>query len=87
MKKASLIRQIIKARNKAGLSMRSAALQTQRPGRGNEKGTQLSASAWFRIEAGQRCPTWDSLILMAKTVGIKVEVTTASARKGQCGRR
>jgi len=83
-KKKTILRKITSARMDAGISMRAASQMTQKSGSGKHlvgrwhKGEQLSPSAWSLIESGKRWPTWDSLFLMAKTLGldIRVEVTS-----------
>ena len=77
-KKKTILGKIASARMDAGISMRAASQMTQRSGAGRGKGERLSPSAWSLIESGRRCPPWDSLFLMAKTIGldIRVEVTS-----------
>ena len=77
-KKKTILRKITSARMDAGISMRAASHMTQKSGAGERKGEQISPSAWALIESGRRWPTWDSLFLMAKTLGldIRVEVTS-----------
>ena len=77
-KKKTILRKITSTRMDAGISMRAASKMTQRSGAGRGKGEQLSPSAWSLIESGRRCPTWDSLFLMAKTLGLDILVEVTS---------
>ena len=77
-KKKTILRKITSARMDAGISMRAASQMTQKRGSGKRKGEQLSPSAWSLIESGRRWPTWDSLFLMAKTLGLEIRVEVTS---------
>ena len=75
--KTSLLERIIQARTDAGLSQRAASQKTGEPG-WSKRGDHVSQSAWFRIEDGQRVPTWDSLFTMAEALGMTIDIKVTS---------
>jgi len=76
--KKQLLKKIVAARKSAGVSQTAAAKLTQGASGWKARGLQVSQSAWFRIEEGQRVPTWDSLFLMAEAIGLDIAVQITS---------
>jgi len=85
MKKGKLLKHIRKAREKAGLNVNQAALQSKKAGgRISNKGS-LTQTSWWRIEnqmdsVNEITATWDTLFVMAAAVGLKVRVDFVAHR-------
>jgi hypothetical protein len=64
MKKDKALKIIEDHRKEMGLSVFAAS-----------KVGLVAQSQWDRFARGEREPTWDKLILMAESVGLKIEIT------------
>jgi len=68
--KKQLLREIIKARKRNGMTVYAAG-----------KAGRVGSGAWCQIESGKRPASWESLFSMAEAVGVKIDITMEGAAR------